>query len=512
MSQPAVSQPAVPIDRKRWSMLAAICFALVMVVIDNTVLNIAIPTLMTELSTTAAEAQWAFTSYLLVLSGFVLVGGVASDRYGRKRIVLVGIALFGAASLAAALAAEPWQLIAARAVMGFGAALLMPGTLAILMHTFSEAERPKAIGAWMAVAAVGSSGGPVLGGFLISHFWWGAVFLINVPISILCLVALMMLVPDMPATRNDRIDWIGAVLSVIATVSIVWAITSVPEQGWASADVQLPAVIGVLALAAFIAWELRVESPMLDLGLFRNLRFSAAVLGGLLASFGMAGSLFLLTLHFQLLNGYTPIEASVRMLPLAICTLIGSTAISAIVLQRLGAPLALLSSMSVAAIGLLLIGLLPAEDYLNSLAGLILVGLGTGSAGPVAGTVLMSSVPLEKAGAGSGVSSTIQELGNGLGVAVLGTVLTAFFVTRLPGSLRAEGESSFTDAIGRASGGALDQVRDAFATGLSFSQVIGALTVLGGGLAASALLWVTRSQATPQTPSPDQPSTPAAKH
>lgn len=498
-----MSGTSVPVDRRRWAILAVLCLSLVMVVIDNTVLTVAVPSLMDDLPATVAEAQWAVSAYLLALSSFVLVGGAAADRWGPKRTLLAGMVLFGIASLVAAFSAAAWQLIAARSVMGLGAALLMPSTLAVAMHTFSEEERPKAIGVWMAVAAAGTAGGPVLGGFLISQWWWGAVFLINVPMSIVCVVAVAILVPDVGGTNRQRLDWIGACLSVVAMVGLVWAITSVPTDGWTSTAVRALASVGVIALAAFIVWEMRQKAPMLDLALFRNTRFSAAVLGGLLASFGMAGSLFVLTQHFQMLLGYSPIVAGVRMLPLAVSMLISSALLSALVLKKLRTPGALLAGMSVAAVGLLLISLTPVERYAGSFLGLILVGLGMGVAGPVATNALMSALPLSKAGTGSGVNSTIQEFGNGLGVAVLGAILTGFFVSRAPASLEEAGKHSFTDALRQAgsspnSDTLVAQVRDAFGQGLSASQLVGALTVLVGGVAAALLLWRTEPQAAPQ--------------
>jgi EmrB/QacA subfamily drug resistance transporter len=505
-----VTRSAVSIDRKRWLILAVVCLSLALVVIDNTVLIVATPTLMHDLSASAAETQWVFSSYLLVLAGFVLTGGAAADRYGRKRVLLFGTVLFGVASLAAAFAVAPWQLILARAVMGFGAAMSTPATLAVLMHTFSQAERPKAIGVWTAVAAVGSAAGPVLGGYLISTFWWGAVFLINVPVSLGCAVAVAVLVPDAPGRRDQPLDWAGALLSVIAMVSLVWAITSVPGAGWLSAEVGAFAAVGVIALAAFIGWEFRSRAPMLDLRLFRNLRFSAAVLGGLLASFGMAGSLFLLTLHFQLVLGYGPIEASVRLIPLAVCVLVSSSVLSAIVGRRLGAPGALLAGMTTTATGLLLISLMPSGSYLGSLLGIMMVGLGLGVAGPVVGVALMSSIPLSQAGVGSGVNSTVQELGNGLGVAVLGTLLTGFFVSRLPSSIEVRGDDSFNDAMRQAAADPnasvlVAQTREAFSAGLSLSQLVGALAVFLGGVAAALLLWITRTADQPAAAVPGEP-------
>ncbi|GIJ29207.1 MFS transporter [Micromonospora qiuiae] len=480
--------------------MAVLCLSLVMVVIDNTVLTVAVPSVMTDLPATVAQAQWAVSAYLLALSSFVLVGGAAADRWGPKQTLMAGLMLFGVASLAAAFSSAPWQLIAARSVMGLGAALMMPSTLAVAMRTFSEEERPKAIGIWMAVAAAGTAGGPVLGGFLIATWWWGTVFLINVPISVVCMVAVTVTVPDTGGTKGERLDWIGACLSVVAMVGLVWAITTVPTHGWTSTAVQMLAAVGVLALVAFILWELQQKAPMLDLALFRNTRFSAAVLGGLLASFGMAGSLFVLTQHFQMLLNYSPVAAGTRMLPLAISMLFSSALLSALLLKMLKAPGALLAGMSVVAAGLLVISLIPVERYVGSFLGLILVGLGMGVAGPVATNALMSALPVAKAGTGSGVGSTIQEFGNGLGVAVLGAVLTGFFVARIPASLQEAGKQSFTDAMQQAASSpnadALSaQVRDAFGQGLAASQSVGALAVLVGGIAATILLWRAESRA-----------------
>ncbi|GLW65164.1 MFS transporter [Actinomadura rubrobrunea] len=502
-----MEQHAAATDRWRWLVLAVLCLSLSMVVIDNTVLNVAVPSLISDLGADIADVQWVLNSYLLVLAGLLLVAGGASDRYGRKRVLLIGLIVFGGASLAASFADSPGQLIAARAVMGVGAACLMPGTLSVLMHTFNEQERPKAIGIWMAVSSVGIAGGPVLGGFLIDRFWWGAVFLVNVPLALISVIAVIVLVPESRVRGTGRLDLPGAVLSIATGVSIVWAIIAVPEKGWTSSRVLTWAALGLVMLVVFVLWERRFPEPMFDLTLFRNARFSAAVSGGLLAGFGMAGSMFLLTQHFQMLLNYSPLEAGLRMMPLALSLLIGSSMLSAPLGKRLGAPAALLGAMTVAAAGLALISFLGSGGYAGILAGLVLLGLGIGVAGPVAGNALMSAIPLERAGMGAGVNSTVQELGNALGVAALGSILAALFRDRLPIRVEGEGSLSLPDVLSQLPPGDLalvDRVRDAFGDGLSNSQILGAAVVLAGGLIASFLLWRTK-------PLAQQPPTPQAQ-
>ncbi|MCZ0992666.1 MFS transporter [Streptomyces noursei] len=480
--QPTGRNPA------RWLILAVICVAQLTVVLDNTVLNVAIPSLTRELGATTADVQWMINAYSLVQSGLLLTAGNSADRYGRKKMLAVGLLFFGLASLGATLAQSPGQVIAARAGMGVGGALLVTTTLAVVMQIFDDQERPKAIGIWSSVNSLGLAAGPLIGGTLLDHFWWGSLFLVNLPVAVLALVATVTLVPESKSRGGDRPDLLGALLSMIGMVGVVFAIISGPDAGWLSGQVLVSAAIGILGLAAFTLWELHVPHPMLDMHFFRNRRFIGAVSGGILVAFGMGGSAFLITQHLQLVLGYGPLEAGLRMAPLATTViLINFTGLGARLVPKLGTPGMIVSGMSLLAAGLAAIALLGSHGYSGMLLGLIMMGVGIALAMPTMANAIMSSIPPAKAGVGAGVNGTLMEFGQGLGVAVLGAVLTSRFVALLP--LAAAGAASLPAALDRTRTGAeRTAVHDAFASGIGTSQVVGAAAVFLGGLIAAVLL------------------------
>ncbi|MGW0582375.1 MFS transporter [Streptomyces sp. NPDC002920] len=444
---------------RRWLILAVICLAQLTVLLDNTILNVAIPSLTRELGAGTSDIQWMINAYSLVQSGLLLTAGSAADRYGRKKMLVTGLALFGIGSLVAALADTTAQLVAARAGMGVGGALLLTTTLAVVMQIFTSEEQPKAIGVWAAVSALGFATGPLIGGFMLDHFWWGAVFLINLPVAALGLVAVIALVPESKSPQGDRPDLLGAVLSTIGMASLVFAIISGPAHGWTSARVSVSGTVAVVVLALFAYWESRIPYPMLDLAFFRDRRFTGAVGGAVLITFGMGGSLFLLTQHLQFVLGYGPLEAGLRTAPLALTVvLLNFTGVAAKATARLGVPLSVLSSMVVMAGGLVSIAL-TGEGYAGTAAGLVLIGVGCAVANPAMAHAIMSAIPPAKAGVGAGINGTLAEFGNGLGVAVLGAV--------------------FSSSV--ASGKSLS-------AGLGAGQSVGAVAVLLGGVVAAGLL------------------------
>ncbi|MFE2226256.1 MFS transporter [Streptomyces kronopolitis] len=472
----------------RWLILAVICLAQLTVVLDNTVLNVAIPSLTGELGATTADVQWMINAYSLVQSGLLLTAGNAADRYGRKKMLATGLVLFGLASFGAALAQSPGQLIAARAGMGVGGALLVTTTLAVVMQIFDDAERPKAIGIWSSVNSLGFVAGPLIGGSLLDHFWWGSLFLVNLPVAVMAVVAVVALVPESRSPGGERPDLPGALLSVIGMGGVVFAIISGPQAGWLSGRVLTSAAVGAAGLAAFALWELRVPYPMLDMHFFRDRRFIGAVSGGILVAFGMGGSLFLLTQHLQLVLGYGPLDAGLRMAPLAVTViLINFTGLGARLLPRIGTPKMIVAGMSLLAGGLAAIALLGGHSYGGLLAGLLVMGVGVALAMPAMANAIMSAIPPAKAGVGAGVNGTLMEFGQGLGVAVLGAVLNSRFVALLP--LVAAGAGSLPAALDRARTGAeRAAVQDAFAAGIGVSQLAGAVAVFLGGLLAAVLL------------------------
>ncbi|MYW63869.1 MFS transporter [Streptomyces sp. SID8379] len=470
---------------QRWIILGVICLAQLTVLLDNTVLNVAIPSLTRELHASTSDIQWVISSYSLVQSGLLLTAGSTADRYGRKKMLAAGLVLFGAGSLVAGLADSTGQLIAARAGMGVGGALLMTTTLAVVVQIFDDTERVKAIGLWATVNSLGFAVGPLLGGVMLDHFWWGAIFLINIPVAVLGLVAVLTLVPESKNPQGDRPDLLGAVLSTIGMTGVVYAIINGPDKGWTSATTFTSAAIGVVVMAAFVVWELRIPYPMLDMHFFRNQKFTGAVAGAILVAFGMGGSLFLLTQHLQFVLGYGPLEAGLRTAPLALTIVaLNLTGVGAKVLAKVGTPVTIAAGMSCLAAGLAAIAVLGGDSYGGMLFGLIVMGVGIAFAMPAMANAIMSAIPPEKAGVGAGVNGTLAEFGNGLGVAVLGAVLNARFAALVPVAA-----ASLPAALAAAdSAGEKARIADAFSSGLETSQLVGAVAVLVGGLLAAALL------------------------
>ncbi|WP_159769741.1 MFS transporter [Streptomyces sp. HM190] len=476
--------PSVQEHPQRWLILGVICLAQLTVLLDNTVLNVAIPSLTEELGAATSDIQWMINAYSLVQSGLLLTAGSAADRYGRKKMLLAGLALFGIGSLAAGLAQSTQQLIAARAGMGVGGALLVTTTLAVAMQIFPPDEQPKAIGVWSAVNALGFATGPLLGGFLLGHFWWGAIFLVNLPVVALGLVAVVALVPESKNPRGDRPDLPGALLSTVGMTSLVYAIISGPEHGWTSGRVLAAAAVAVVALAAFASWESRIPYPMLDLHFFRDRRFTGAVAGAVLITFGMGGALFLLTQHLQFVLGYGALEAGLRTAPLALVVVaLNFSGLSARWTARLGVPVSIALGMVLMSGGLVSVATGP-RGYGATLAGLVLIGAGAAIANPAMAHAIMSAIPPAKAGVGAGVNGTLAEFGTGLGVAVLGAVLNSRFAALIPVAA-----ASLPAALGAAgSGEEQRQIVAAFSSGLRTSLLVGAVAVLLGGLLAAGLL------------------------
>ncbi|MFE2987982.1 MFS transporter [Streptomyces sp. NPDC059262] len=470
---------------QRWLILGVICLAQLTVLLDNTVLNVAIPSLTRELDASTSDIQWMINAYSLVQSGLLLTAGSSADRYGRKKMLAAGLVLFGAGSLVAGLAQSTGQLIAARAGMGVGGALLMTTTLAVVVQIFDDTERVRAIGLWATVNSLGFAAGPLIGGVMLDHFWWGAIFLVNIPVAVIGLIAVLALVPESKNPLGARPDLVGALLSTVGMTGVVYAIISGPQHGWTSAHVGFSALVGLVVLAAFVVWELRIPYPMLDMHFFRNQQFTGAVAGAILVAFGMGGSLFLLTQHLQFVLGYGALEAGLRTAPMALTVVVlNLTGVGARILPKLGTPATIATGMSCLAAGLAAIALLGGDSYGGMLLGLVVMGAGISVAMPAMANAIMSAIPPEKAGVGAGVNGTLAEFGNGLGVAVLGAVLNSRFA-----ALVSVSAASLPAALAAAKSGAeRKRIADAFSSGLETSQLVGAVAVLVGGLLAAALL------------------------
>ena len=310
--------------RRRWLILIVLCLATLVLVVDNMVLTVAVPALTESLHASAQNIQWVLDSYILVFAGLLLTTGSLSDRFGRRRVLIIGLAVFGIASAVATLANNPGELIAARVAMGVGGALLMPSTLSILITVFTdEAERRKAMAAWTVVAMVGLVGGPVLGGVMISHFWWGSVFLLNIPIAALAIVAAVVLMPESKGPWRKP-DPLGTILSIVGLTSLVWVIIELPK-GITRPGTLAAAALAVVALVSFGIWETRIAEPMVPLQLFKQRNFSGGSFSLTLVQIGNGGLLLVMTQYLQFVLGFSALKASLCFIPLAVAALIFNT-------------------------------------------------------------------------------------------------------------------------------------------------------------------------------------------
>uniref|UniRef100_UPI0010411FDD MFS transporter n=1 Tax=Actinomadura roseirufa TaxID=2094049 RepID=UPI0010411FDD len=482
--------PSTPAPHpRRWLILGVLCLSLLVVVIDNTVLNVAIPSLIRSLDASNSDIQWILDAYIVVFAGLLLTAGALSDRYGRRRGLIVGLVLFGGASVPAALADSAGQLIAARALMGIGGAFLMPGTLSILTTVFDDKERKKAIAIWSSVLMLGALGGPVAGGLLLEHFWWGSVFLINIPVAVLAVVAALLIIPESrgPAGRPDPL---GALLSTVGMTALVWAVIFVPRDGWSSARVWAGFAVAVLALVAFALWERHVAEPMLPIGLFGDRDFSGASLSIVLLSFSSGGLMLALTQYLQFVLGYSPMKTGLAFIPLLV-TVMAFNGVGVVLDKRLGARVALAAGLALLGAGFgVLATMSPGDGYPLLAVALVVMGAGSGIAGPAAYGTLLGALPAERAGVGSAVNDTVQQVGQALSIAVLGSVLTATYSGAMPGSVTGPARDSIGEALAIAAAtgdtGLAAAAKDAFVDAMSTTALAG----VGCGLAAALVAFL----------------------
>ena len=420
---------------RRWWTLVVLSLSLLVIAIDNTILNVALPTLVTELDATGSDLQWIVDSYVLVFAGLLLVMGSLGDRFGRKLALYAGFGIFGLASLVAAYSSSSEMLIATRAIMGIGGALIMPATLSILVNVFPRNERAKAIAIWSAVAGIGVPLGPVAGGWLLDHFWWGSIFLVNIPIIIGAMIAGFWLVPESKDEDAPGIDVTGGVLSIAALATLLYGIIEAPETGWLDPVTLAALGLGAALLAAFIYWERRTPEPMLHIDFFRNMRFTAGAASISLVFFALFGSIFLLTQYLQFVIGYTPLEAGVRMLPVAVGIGLG-TGLSTRLVQKLGSKLVVFGGLSIVASALIYATTLTVDSgYLDIALLFLLFGFGMGNTMAPATDAIMGAIPEANAGVGSAVNDTTRQVGGALGVAVLGSLFSTVYASEMSGSV-----------------------------------------------------------------------------
>lgn len=487
--------------RRRWLVLAILCVSLVVIVMGVSSLNNALPRLAEALDPTASQLQWIVDAYSLVFAGALLTAGALGDRFGRRGALVFGLVVFGLAALAGSQADNPTQLIAARSVMGFGAAFIMPATLSIIVNTFPMHERPRAIALWAAFAGVGSALGPVASGILLQHFWWGSVFFANLPLVVLLIVLAVWLVPTSRDPKGHALDPIGAALSVVALVALVYAVIEGPDKGWTSAPTIAGFAVAAAGGLAFVWWELRTPNPTLDPRLFRLRGFSMGSLAITLVFFSQFGFFFAFTQYMQFVKGYDPLEAAVRQLPLALMIVLVSPRSPKLV-ARFGVRKVVTAGFLFAALGFFVVATFQASTpYWLIVVGLLPLGTGMACIMPPASQMIVGSVPLAKSGVGSAVNDVTREVGGALGIAVLGSILATGYrnsiasaLGDLPQAVRDAASGSITEAARQAhqladpaQAGALLQ-----SAGSAFTDAIGVAFVIAGCLSLIAAAVVGR--------------------
>ncbi|MCU1502319.1 MAG: drug resistance transporter [Ilumatobacteraceae bacterium] len=499
-----LEEPLDPhVHARRWFTLVTLCISLLIIVMDNTILNVAIPKLIDELHATNSQVQWIVDGYTLVFAGLLLTTGSLGDRFGRKRALRLGITVFAIGSALSALSGSPSQLIAARCLMGVGGAMIMPSTLSILTNVFRDPkERGRAIAVWAGFSGLGVAIGPVIGGLLLNHYSWASVFWVNVPIAAIALVLGFFFVPESRDPSAPRLDPLGAALSIVGLGALLFGIIEGPTQGWRSTEVVIAFVVGVIGVVSFILWERHTDHPMLDMSFFKNPRFTAANTAITLTFFAMFGAMFLMTQYWQFVHGYSPLAAGVKLIPFAVVMMVVAP-LSARFVEILGTKMIVTLGLSIVATSLLLLSLVKRDSsYYEVIGFMCILAAGMGLVMAPATESVMGSLPREKAGVGSAVNDTTRQMGGALGVAIIGTFvasvyssgigkiatefgLTSSQVTSAKGSLG----SALTIAADPNSGITnparfVDRASDYFVDGLTSGMRVGAVFVIIAAIVA----------------------------
>lgn len=482
----------------RWLVLVVLASSLLVVALDATILNVALPTLAADLEPSATELLWIVDAYGLVLAGLLVAMAGLGDRVGRRRLLVVGLGVFAAAAALAALAGSPEQLIAARVLLGAGGAMIMPSTITLLRTVFlDDRERAIAVGVWTAIAAGGFAIGPVVGGALLEVLDWPWVFALQVPVVLGAIVAVLRLVPEWRSADPGPWDPIGVVLSITGMVALVWGIKETSTYGLGQAEALGALAVGAGALLAFVRRQRRLTHPLLDVGLFRERRFSTSAVAVLAVFFGFGGLLLLLTQYFQVVQGLGPLEAGLRLLPLALAAGIASPLTDAAV-RRVGAHVVVGGGFAIVAGAFAALYGLDADTSYGLIAACLLaLGAGAGMASTAASAVILSSAPPERAASAVAVQETAYELGGALGVAILGSVMTARYRAELDGlaGLPANARESLPAAAetaarvgGDAGTALLATTQQAFLDGLGATLIVAAAVTAAIAVAALAFM------------------------
>ncbi|MFD9390570.1 MFS transporter [Streptomyces sp. NPDC060000] len=474
---------------RRWWILVVLCLSTIVLTIDSMALTVAVPSMTEDIGASAQDTQWILDSYILVFAGLLLTSGSLGDRFGRRKVMLTGLLLFGAASLAATLCTDPGEVIAVRTAMGVGGALIMPSTLSILITVFDDEERGRAMAAWGSVSMLGLVGSPVLGGILIEHFSWHSIFLINVPVVALAVVAAVLLMPESRAPWQKP-DPLGAVLSAVGMTALVWWIIELPQHGAFGGRSTLSLAVAVVGLAGFVIWENVTSAPMVPLVLFKHRNFSGGSLSLALVQIGNGGLLLVLTQYLQFVLGYSPVRAGLAFLPLAVAALIGN-GMGVKLAEKIGNRFVILSGMLVMTACFALLTTVDADSGFTVPAiALGLLGLGAGLAMPAAVGALMSTIPEDKAGVGSALNDTIQQAGTALGIAILGSLLTSGFAAEMPSDAPEAARQSIGGALAVAGQDAslVREAREAFTASMTTTFTVSAIGVLAAAILATLVM------------------------
>ncbi|WP_406229575.1 MFS transporter [Nocardia sp. NBC_01009] len=507
-------QPASP--RRPALALAVICLSVFVISVDATIVNVALPTLSRDLNAGTTQLQWIVDAYTLVIAGLLMSAGSLSDRYGRRGWLSIGLIVFAAMSAVAALVDSSNTLTIARAGMGVGAALIFPTTLALITNIFTDpTRRGAAIGAWAAMTGVGVAVGPITGGWLLEHFWWGSIFLVNVPIATVALIGVWLFIPTSRDPATPPVDLIGLILSAIGITAVVYTVIEAPDWGWATGRTILGFLFGAGVLVVFAVWERSRRHPMLDLSVFSNRRFSGgslAVTAGFLALFGF---IFVITQYFQFIKGYSAFEAGVRLLPVAASIAIASI-LGPRLVHRIGTTAVVTGGLTIFAAGLAWSATVQTATFYSQIAmQMVLLGSGLGLTTAPATEAIMGSLSADKAGIGSAVNDTTRELGGTLGVAIIGSVFASVYthklaanptLSELPPAMRATLGRSIAAAHQAVDPLSTQQALDvrnivdqAFLDGLRVGSLVCAAIALTAALVVGFLL-PARAAAQPTTP------------
>ncbi|GII52966.1 MFS transporter [Planotetraspora thailandica] len=461
----------------RWWALGALVLSVLVIGLDATVLNVALPTLAADLGASTGDLQWIVDAYMVLFAALMLPAGAFGDRFGRKRLLMGGLAAFAVASVVATLTDGTGTLIASRALMGAGAAVIMPLSTSILPVIFPPAERGRAVAAFTAAMALGLPLGPILGGYLLDHFWWGSIFLINIPVAVVALVAAAVLVPESRDPSAPALDIPGTLLSVTGLAALVYGVIQAPADGWGDARVVAALAAGAVLLVTFVVVETRARQPMIDLGLFRNRVFLWGAIGATFVSLGMTGLLFVAPQHLQAVLGHDAFGTGIRVLPMVAGLMAGGLAGERL-LRLLGLRTVMTVGLIVLAAGFLLgtaTGV--ATDYGYIALWLAVVGAGVGLAMVPAMDGVLAVLPEERSGSGSATLQTMRQVGGTLGVAALGSLLSAAYVNGLPDGAPEMAKDSISGALAVGDGSLAQTAMESFVGGMD--QVL-----LACGLAA----------------------------